>query len=1003
MGNQEGTLDDLHHLMQVVHTRILHDVERYDGMLQHVTDDGFLAVFGAPVAQEDHAQRALLTALALQHWLGTEPILWPSGVSLALRLGLYTGLVVVGPLGNDTQRTAVVGGATTRAVALARQAHPGTIVASAATLRLVRAEVQAVALPQCRLEGVSVPVYEVRGMRPQHSPRAVPAERSRRPFVGRDAELALLHARLARVQQGQGMVVGMVGEPGLGKSRLLAEFQQSLSTHRVTFLQGHCQSYGRVIPYLPLTEILRTAWEIVETAREAALLARVQAGLQAVGLAPDRWAPFFLPLLEPGAEPEGLAGVSPEVLRERTFEALHQLFFASSRQRPCVLVIENLHWIDATSEAYLAALVERLAGVPILLLVTFRHGYQPGWLDKSYITQIALQPLGPVDSQQVMRAMVHRTPLSAALEQQILAKAEGNPFFLEELAQAVAQQGGTTPVAAVPNTIQAVLAARIDRLPAAERRLLQAAAVIGTEVPLGLLQAVVEEDDMVLRQGLAHLQATEFLYETHLLPEHKYTFKHVLTQEVAYDSLLREQRCALHGRVIHAIEGLATDRGAEQVERLAYHALQGEVWEKAVLYFRQAGARAVARSANQEAVTCFEQALAALRQFPQSRATAELAIALRFDLRNALTLLGELGSVLDHLREAEILAEILGDQQRQGWVAAYMTQYCSIAGEQHRAIAAGQRAMAIARERNDLALRVTAQFFLGLAWHALGDYPQALAYLNRNVVELNGALVGEHLGMANLPAVISRTWLAWCLAERGAFGEGMGHAEEGMQIAEAVAHPASLIQAYCGLGSLSLRQGDLEKAVAVFRRGLDLCQSWNIRSRMPWMASFLGLAYTLCGRLGEALPLLEQAVEQNAASGSLRHHALWIVGLSTGYLHAGRLAAAGTLASRALELSRTHRERGNEAYALHLCGEIAACGGRREAPQAIACYRQAHALAQQLGMGPLQAHCHLGLGLLYTTTGQREQAYAELSTASAMYRAMDMPFWQSRAEAALQH
>jgi DNA-binding winged helix-turn-helix (wHTH) protein/class 3 adenylate cyclase/tetratricopeptide (TPR) repeat protein len=1006
MGPQEGTLDDLHRLMQEVHTRLLHDVERYDGLLQHVTDDGFLAVFGAPVAQEDHAYRGVLTALALQRWLDTalRPRQGPAGgAPLALRLALHTGLVVVGPLGDDARRTAVVGRTTTLAGALARQAAPGTIVASEAMLRLVRAEVEAVPLPPCRLEGLSLPIpcYEVRGRRPRPLRRAALAERPRSPFVGRDAELALLQARLARVEQGQGVVVGIVGDPGLGKSRLLAEFQQALGASRVTALHGQCRSYGRAIPYLPLTEILRTCWEITETEREATILAKVQAGLQAVDLAPDRWAPYFLPLLGIGAEPEGLAGVSPEVLRERTFEALHQYFFASSQQRPCVFEIENLHWIDATSEAYLAALVERLAGVPILLLVTFRPGYQSGWLDKSYATQIALQPLGPAESQQVMHAIVHRTPLPVALEQQILAKAEGNPFFLEELAQAVVQQGGTTPVYAVPNTIQAVLAARIDCLPPAERRLLQAAAVIGTEVPFGLLQAVAEESEAALRQHLVHLQATEFLYETHLVPERKYTFKHVLTQEVAYDSLLREQRCALHATLINAIEHLSADGGADQVERLAHHALQGEIWDKAVVYFRQAGAKAVARSANQEAVACFEQALAALRQFPQSHATSELAIELRFDLRNALTLLGELGSMLDHLREAEALAEALGDQQRQGWVAAYMTQYCSIAGEQHRAIAAGQRALAIARDRDDLSLRVTTQFFLGLAYHALGNYPQAMTYLRKNVAELDGDLVREHLGMANLPAVISRTWLAWCLAECGAFAEGLTRAKEGMGIAEAVAHPASLIQAYCGVGSLCLRQGDLEEAMAVLERGLELCQGWNIRSRVPWMASFLGTAYALCGRLAEALPLLEQAVAQNAALRSLRYHALWVAGLSAGYLRVGRLEDARALADRALELSRVQKERGNEAYALQLLGDIAAHGEPRHVPQAVGYYRQAHALAQQLGMRPLQAHCYHGLGTLYAKTGQRQQAQAELSAAIAWYRAMDMPFWLSQAEAVL--
>src|SRR5215472_12166565 len=374
--------------------------------------------------------------------------------------------------------------------------------------------------------------------------------------------------------------------------------------------------------------------------------------------------------------------------------------------------IESVYWSDPTSEEFLAVLVERLAGVPILLLATYRPGYRPPWLDKSYATQLALQPLGREASRQVVQGVSAPQVLAATLEQQMLTKAEGNPFFLEELAYALVAQGGETGLLAVPNTIQAVLAARMDRLSLADKTLLQMAAVIGLHVPWALLAPLTGLSDTALQQGLAQLQAAELLYETHARPEPIYTFKHVLTQEVAYGSLASESRRPLHARVTDALAVLAPARVPHHRELLAHHAWQGERWETAARACQEAGAQALAQSAYREAVGYFEQALGALQHLPEQRTTREQAIDLRLALTRALLPSGDLGRIHAALGEAEAL----DDPRRLGQVSTFLSDHFRIMRVYDQAIAAAQRALALATASGDDVLHALANQYLGMAY-----------------------------------------------------------------------------------------------------------------------------------------------------------------------------------------------------------------------------------------------------------------------------------------------
>jgi predicted ATPase len=605
----------------------------------------------------------------------------------------------------------------------------------------------------------------------------------------------------------------------------------------------------------------------------------------------------------------------------------------------------------------------------------------------------------------------------APLKPRLIEWTEGNPFFLEESIQTLVetkvlvgapgayQLAKAVPSIHVPATVQAVLAARIDRLTPEGKAILQSAAVIGRDVPFALLQRIVELSEEKLRHALATLQAAEFLYETRLFPEREYTFKHALTHEVAYGSLPQERRRMLHVRILTALEGLYANRLAEQVDWLAHHAMRGEVWDKAVTYGRQAGAKAVERSALREAAAAFEQALAALQHLPDSRATHEQAIDLRFDLRNALHPLNEEARLLNHLRQAEPLAEALGDQRRLGQLAGYLSVCLRYQGHIDEALASAQRALAIATALGDVGLQVAANSFLGeLYLWVLNDYRQAAEVFRRNVEILHGALLRERFGTTNVQSVVCRAQVARCLAELGAFAEGRTYAEDALRLAETVDHPYSLIWACNGVGHFFLRQGALSQAIHVFERALALREAVNFPPIIRNCHVSLGAAYALSGRVTEALPLLERALEQLQPPGIGRIgglQPLFPVWLGEGYMLAGRLEEAMRLGQQALEVTRTQKRQGYQAYALRLLGDIAAHRTPPAVEAAERHYRQALALAQALCMRPLMAHCHLGLGTLYAKTVMREQARAELSTAMALYRAMEMTFWLPQAESAL--
>jgi tetratricopeptide (TPR) repeat protein len=994
-------------------------VHRYEGTVNQVMGDGIMALFGAPVAHEDHAVRACYAALRMQESVKkyAEDIRRSHGAVVKIRVGLNSGEVVVRAIGSDLRMDYTAVGQTTHLAARMEQlADPGTTLLTAEALALAEGFVQVTSLGPIVVKGLPGPVevYELAGISAVHSRLQAAAARGLSPFVGRDAEIEQLRRAVDQARQGRGQVVAIVGEPGVGKSRLTFELTHSHGVEGWLVLEAGASSHGKATSYLPISTFLRSYFKLGERDTYEDMCTRINARLFELGenLWPGAYA--FEALLGVPIENTRWQELEPRQRRQHTLEALKHLVLRESQIQPLLLVLEDLHWLDAETQAWLDGLVDGLPAAHLLLLVTYRPEYQHSWSNRTYYTQLRVDPLLREGAEDLLQALLGADAELAALRTLLIRRTDGNPFFLEESVRAlvetkilVGDRGAyrlaqTLDNVQVPPTVQAILASRIDRLPAAEKQLLQSAAVIGKDIPFVLLHAVTEEAEDGVRRHLALLQSAEFLYETRVFPESEYTFKHALTQEVAYGGLLNDRRRAIHGRIVEAIERLQGDRLAEQVERLAHHALRAELWEKALLYGRQAGAKAMTRWALREAGTHLERALAMTTHLPQTREAIEQAIDVRLDLRNAIHTLGEVERAMALMREAQSLAERLGDETRMGKIALSLSISLWMMGYSDEAQNPGDRALAIAEATDDDPLRHLARAQLARLHHDRGDYRQAVATFRESLRALEAAGNPSVLSGATPLEMISTTYLAWSLAELGEFAEATRRTEESLRQAEALENPLGLLQACMGVGMVHLRQGNFAGALPALEQGLQVCYKFGFTALIfHGIAASLGAAYALANRTAEAIPLLRKVADQAASMKLVSDHLIGAIPLGDVLLSTGRVEDAAQLGRQALALARRHMQRGHEVYALRLLGDVAARRDPADVREAEGHYRQALALAEPRAMRPLVAHCHLGLGKLFRRTGKREQAREHLTTATTMYREMGMTYWLEQAEVEL--
>ncbi|MGH2367588.1 MAG: ATP-binding protein, partial [Chloroflexota bacterium] len=978
-----------------------------------------MALFGAPIGHEDHAVRAGYAALRMQDAVKryAEEVRQSTGLPIAIRVGLNSGEVVVRSIGSDLRMDYTAVGQTTHVAARMEQAAlAGSILMAPETRRLVEGYLELKPLGSIPVKGLAEPVEvsEVTGAGPARTRLQAAARRGLTRFVGRDAELELLRRAQQLAGAGHGQLVAVVGDPGAGKSRVYWEFTRSPQIQGwLTLEAGTVVSYGKATTFLPMIGLLRTYFQIEDDARK--IREKVTGKLLSLdpALTSDLSALLWLLHLPVGDDPQW-DRLDPPQRRQKTLDAVKRLLIRESQVQPLVVLVEDLHWVDGETQALLDTLIESLPTARMLILVSYRPEYQHAWSGKSYYRQLRIDPLPPENAEDLLDALLGSEASLEPLKRLLIERTEGNPFFLEESARALietkvlASEGGGYRLMnaahdfhtslQIPGTAQAILAARIDRLAPGDKRLLQTAAVVGHEVPYRLLQAITEGPEDTRRGGLARLQAAEFLYEARLFPDLEYRFKHTLTHEVAYGSLLLDRRRHLHAAIVEAMEQHYAGRLSEQAEGLAHHAVQGEAWEKAVTHLWQAGRNARARSAYRQAVAFLEQAVEALTRLPESSEHAALAIDLICrDLSDPLVILAETPRLLEHLREAARLAQRVGDRARLANVLARTVGPLRESGQYHQAVDIGEQALALAKEVGDVRLTALAEMELSSVRFLTGNTRLAEALLTQALV-----------GLDVLPAGASDPDSLWLrrriledlvrvLTMTGRYQEAVGHGEEALRMAEDLGHPAPIAWTLGRLGRVYCSRGDVHKAIDLCTRSLALACEREVHNVIQWSCASLGVAYTLSGRTTEAVARLEEAVADGESTSTLDLYTL--VSLGQAYLSAGRPEDASRCARDALARCCQQARPDVEADALHLIGDLAA---RREPPdseEALVHYRQALALASDLGMRPLVAHCHLGLGKLYRRTDKRQEAREHLAIATTMYREMDMRFWLEQAGA----
>jgi tetratricopeptide (TPR) repeat protein/MoxR-like ATPase len=953
----------------------LEKIRSFGGAPEEIGTTRVLAVFGLDAA-DDAPARTAHAAMVIQKAAGRAG----AAEALTVRAAVHAGQLLTARLGDQTRLdTEAKREASAVLDELLARAGPGDILVSAAAVpRLERRfDLTPAGEPDgraWRLAGRDRPGFAIRG-------RAS-------PFVARRQEIELLRSRLRSACRGQGQVVAVVGEPGIGKSRLLHEFRDATTPEPVLYAEGRCLSYASASAYLPLADIMRSLIGLSDVEAPASVAEQAGRFLVGVGMDAAAAAPVVLGLLGLQEGADALEGINPGIVKMRTFATIQEILLRRSRLTPLVVVVEDLQWIDQSSEEFLTSFVEHVPGAPILLLVTYRPEHAPRWTARSFVSQVALPPLSPDDGLSVVRSVLHSPEVPGDLAALVLSRAEGNPLFIEELTRAMAEADGAGPPSALPATLQGVLLARLERLRADDRRVLQLAAVAGRDVAWPILRALAAAPDEAVRASLARLQAAEFLYASALMPEAHYTFKHALTHEAAYESFPTPERCRAHAQVVETIERLHAGRLSEHVDALAHHAFAGAVWDKAASYLDQAGARAFGRSANHEAAAHFERAIQALERQPPSPAAVERGLDLRFSLRHALFTLGEHGRILGRLREVERLAEEVGDQRRLTQASFYLATYFYVVADHAAADRHGRRALTLATALGDRTLEVEATIRLGFVHHARGEYEAAVRLLSRTLDHLAD---GRQLPQTPVvPFIHGRTWLAWCCADLGRFADGRALGEDALRMAETLDHPNNFTMASFGLGHLLLVQGDLERATAVLERGVDVARRTGNAHWLPRVAAALGYGQALAGCVAPGLGLLEEAISRGDANGLRAMMPRFVGWWAEALVLGGRPAEAGTAADRALRMAREQGERGNEAHGLRTLGALAASGPRPDLEAGVGYLTEALQLSGALGMRPLEARCRLDLGRALAGLGQAEAAREHLQAAAAQLRSLEM-------------
>jgi len=850
--------EEVHQILDRCFELITAEIHRFEGTINQYTGDGVMALFGAPIAHEDGPRRAVHAALGIQRALGDygKELQAQRGFTVQMRIGLNTGPVVVGRIGDDLRMDyTAVGDTTNLAARLQQRARPGSVLVSEATHKAISGFFETLDLGDQEVKGhAPVRTFEVLRPRGRRSRLEVAAERGLTPLVGRDRDVAALLDLFREVKAGRGQVALITGEAGIGKSRLVLEFRRALAEagEAVTWLEGQCVSFGQSIPFLPLVDQLRRNFGIEELDGEPEIIAKVEHGMRRMGeLVPHIPYVRYLLAVDPG-DPE-VSALDALMRRKRILDAVRALSLRGAQLRPIVFVFEDLHWVDTSTEEYLALLVDSVVRAPVMLLMTSRVGYTPAFANRSFATTMTLRSLSEGDALTMAGRVLGTERFPAELKAALMEKAEGVPLFVEEVTKALLDlgvlrrdNGGYRMVkgieeVGVPETIQGIIMARLDRLGDDGKRTVQLASVIGREFLKRLLERIATFTDR-LEGLLGELKALEIIYERGLLPEPAYVFKHAVIQDVAYQSLLVQRRRALHRAVGQAIEELYADRLLEHYEELAHHFLQGEEWARAFEYLARSGDKARDAYANQAALDFYGRALeVAARVSPPLPGRRIMEIHQK---RSRLWIVSaryqEAIAELERMRE---IARAAGDRSGEGQALADLAfAHFSTLSADHvpQVRRSAEEARAIALETGD-------RLVLAKSLTSLGTIDQVEGNIDEGDRKFEESLrISEAEGFRESVAH-NRLWLAAHAAWRGQFRRAVALGRQAETLAAEIHDhfTEGLALAFRCVAHVGL--GEYAEALGVIEAGLPKARERNLNFNIGRLTNTRGWLYQELG------------------------------------------------------------------------------------------------------------------------------------------------------------
>ncbi len=1010
--------EEVHGIMDGCCRILVDEIHRFEGTVGEFRGDGVMALFGAPIAHEDHAQRACHSALAIQQALVpySEEVKRKYGMDFRMRIGLNSGPVVVGSIGDDLRMDYTAMGDTTNlASRMETNAQPGSVLVSGNIYRQTKEFFEFHPMGEIQVKGKEEPVEAYQLIRPSQVQTRIAAStvKGLTKFMGRCREMESLQEALEKVRSGEGQVVGMVGEAGVGKSRLLLEFRHLLPKNDYWYFEGRCLHYGGAMPYLPILDVLRSFLEIKEGEQEHIVRGKLKERILGLDENLRGIIPPIQELLSLKVDDEAYTRLEPKQKREKTFEAIRDLLIRGSQDRPLILTVEDLHWIDKTSEEFLSYMIGWLPRTRILLLLLYRPEYTHQWGNKSYYHRIGVEELSTSTSAELVGAIL-TGDMVPELRDLILKRAAGNPLFMEELTYNLLDNGFIQKKdnrfilaqdishLQVPDTIQGIIAARMGRLEESLKRIMQVASVIGREFAFRILETILEMKEN-LKSGLVNLQGLEFIYEKSLFPELEYIFRHALVQEVAYNSLLINRRKEIHEKIGQAIENLHAQRLEEFYEMLAYHYSRSGNLPKAYEYLKQAGGKAARKDAPFEAIRFYKEAMEVLLKFPPTDENKREQIELVLSMEEPETQTGYSEDFLPWLKKAEVLAEELGEIRKSLRIRISLGIYYILKGNNPDL---GVKYLESCAEHpeliQDTELMVTIGFHLCASGTILGDYKR----INRVAPTIIGLIESrqsqaEFYGRHVYPySYILAVW-GWATGVSGNFDEGQKLLEKSVSFAEKINHRATIGFARLFYGLLFAVKGDGARAIGILRKAimeLEESQSFLIIG-IVWC--FLGFAHWSIGEYQTAVDLTEKGLKMHTDLGLpfMRSQCHYCCGLA--HFGLGNLEYAKIQAEKALEWSIANNEKGFQSWSSVLLGKVLAKAEPGQIEAAEGHMRQGINLSEELGDQVFSSLGYLWLGEVYADSGRKEDALENIKKAENMFREMGMDYWLVKAQEAL--